>query len=798
MRFVNDADYSASVQAQSVEISQNITDRVSTAKITFISQAGGAARYDEAHYDADVYSIDVRELYEIRIEEYGTGTRQFAGTIRQIKPTRKNRNTVYLECDCLDYTTVLDEAYIDSATFSGQTDRAIIQALINTYAPTLTALTANISNLTTVPEYTIKEKTLRQALDELVEITGGEYRVDYSKGFRYFSAAAAPAAPFGFSNKPNYGTTFPIDALASYNRDAIRIINRCTVLGAVQPGGARLKVVYNDPISQASYGVRPITVVDDQMTVGTVASLRAKSIVDENAYPQESLSFTTHKDGLQVGMLLPVEHTSYLVSGSYIIRELTIKQVTRTLTEYSLSLGARVPDSVRLLQQIDARSRRETSSPVAVPANGTVTDASVALGGLSSTSITSVNAAAIIGLINAGQINTVNATAIQGVITAGQVGSINAAVIQGVIVSNQVADDLINRLALFNNALRPIPNLASDPALPDVNYPEGAVYFNTTSSNFRKVVSGAWSTVTESTAVTGKLEYYHIGTIKAGSIIGLIAAGQIGSITAGQITGQLSAAQIAAVNASAISGTITASQIASVNATSIAGTLTASQIASVSATTITGTVSASQIGSVNASSITIGLIQNGQIQSVSASKLSAGTIDASVITVINLDASSITTGTFSANRIGAGTISASVTLTSPTLVISSGGTTVNIDATNKIKVSESAFNRNTEMTGSHFRVGSISDSANFAELALGVLTVAGPGGVNVASLISTSLQFQFQQVVGTRKTGWSIPSGTSTRTGFNTATATTQQVAEALRALIQDLHGSAGHGLIGF
>ena len=40
---------------------------------------------------------------------------------------------------------------------------------------------------------------------------------------------------------------------------------------------------------------------------------------------------------------------------------------------------------------------------------------------------------------------------------------------------------------------------------------------------------------------------------------------------------------------------------------------------------------------------------------------------------------------------------------------------------------------------------------------------------------------------GSLGTGWTTPSGTSTRTGFTTSTATAQQVAEALKALIEDL-----------
>lgn len=53
------------------------------------------------------------------------------------------------------------------------------------------------------------------------------------------------------------------------------------------------------------------------------------------------------------------------------------------------------------------------------------------------------------------------------------------------------------------------------------------------------------------------------------------------------------------------------------------------------------------------------------------------------------------------------------------------------------------------------------------------------------------------QVLGSRRTGWATATGTATRTTFDTATVTTAQLAERVKALIDDLHGTAGHGLIG-
>lgn len=56
------------------------------------------------------------------------------------------------------------------------------------------------------------------------------------------------------------------------------------------------------------------------------------------------------------------------------------------------------------------------------------------------------------------------------------------------------------------------------------------------------------------------------------------------------------------------------------------------------------------------------------------------------------------------------------------------------------------------------------------------------------------VNIQGTQVLTARRTGWTAPSGTATRSGFATSTATATEVAEALKALIDDL---LTHGIIG-
>lgn len=66
------------------------------------------------------------------------------------------------------------------------------------------------------------------------------------------------------------------------------------------------------------------------------------------------------------------------------------------------------------------------------------------------------------------------------------------------------------------------------------------------------------------------------------------------------------------------------------------------------------------------------------------------------------------------------------------------------------------------------------------------------GGIDLDS--GKAISIAGTQVVASRQTGWGAPTGTATRTTFATSTVTTEQLAERVHALIDDL---TTHGLIG-
>ncbi|MDP2495849.1 hypothetical protein Q8W25_17610 [Shimia thalassica] len=71
------------------------------------------------------------------------------------------------------------------------------------------------------------------------------------------------------------------------------------------------------------------------------------------------------------------------------------------------------------------------------------------------------------------------------------------------------------------------------------------------------------------------------------------------------------------------------------------------------------------------------------------------------------------------------------------------------------------------------------------------MTIDPNGNVDVRN---GHIELSGQKIIEARKTGWAVPSGTANRGSFTTSTATVEELAERLKAVIDDLRG---HGLIG-
>ena len=143
------------------------------------------------------------------------------------------------------------------------------------------------------------------------------------------------------------------------------------------------------------------------------------------------------------------------------------------------------------------------------------------------------------------------------------------------------------------------------------------------------------------------------------------------------------------------------------------------------------------------STVTANLIDNQHISSLSASKLTAGTINASVISVVNLNASNISTGTLNAARIGAGTIGVEViklSNSSNSRIESSDGSSLIIRGNGQLTATNATIAGAITATS-----GSLSNLTISGTLTLGsggvIRTAASGARVELASTTVTDVVF---------------------------------------------------------
>jgi hypothetical protein len=693
---LNGSDVTGSCLLSATRIAFDSTKRITTASISIMGQALNAAmaRYDSAIYDTDVYSIGIKELYEVAILDGRDGvTKLFDGQIYAITMQQSDTPgfSLFYQCDMNDWAAWLDRAVCWDSSFAltlPNSDQGIITALLGKFCPKIQL--ADIANL--VPQINAFDwltKTCRQVLDELTTLSMGQWRVDFNGGLHYSLASAAPAAPFGLSTSPDYVSTFPV-RVEGYKHDFTNPINHMYVRGGPdQSSGVVISASYSDPVSIGQYGEYSSGIVDTSIVTGWDAALKAKSQVLTYGYPIETGSFIIWgPDGLECGMQVHIKEERIGIEGDYTIRALAMQWVDPELVMYTAQFGAAQPDLETILRLLNQRTLWQTSNkgssvpgPPSPPPPGSVTDASIASGGLSAGVINSINASTIQGQISSGQIGSVNATtiigqvqagqiatvnassivgsidssnittvnasSIQGLIQSGQIGTVNATSIQGVVLSSQLADGIIDTLSKYATALTPIQMVKTGdpwpPAMPNKNFPPNSFFYYQPNGHFYQMSANGLTWTMNDNPQGSLMSFFFIGAINASSITGLIVAAQIGSITAGQITGAIQSNQIGSVSVSTLVGQLTASQIASVNANAIQGTISATQIGSIPATQISGLISAGQIDKINASQIS-GTIQSNQINTITAGQVT-GTFQGSQIA--NINATTINSGTLS-------------------------------------------------------------------------------------------------------------------------------------------------------
>jgi len=291
----------------------------------------------------------------------------FSGTVTRITPRALSKDqegepgTGYTEytLECQDYTSLLDTAVPPPVTLPTGSDQDAIRFLIAHTDLAGIIDTTDIDHIADLDYLQLTGITVRQALDNICNLTGGYYRVDYNKALHYKSPTGTEP-PFNISDSPDGVTSFPgLWNLYDYSEDFSNPGNRILVFGGGSPA---ISVEVNDATSQATYGrVFTRTFRDENLLTDTAVLARANVELARFKYPQKSGRVTIREEGLDVGMLVAITNRSLGISGNFLIRRLVMTWLSKSETLFALDFGDFQPDLIRYLRQLSFLTGQQPS-----------------------------------------------------------------------------------------------------------------------------------------------------------------------------------------------------------------------------------------------------------------------------------------------------------------------------------------------------------------------------------------------------------------------------------------------------
>jgi hypothetical protein len=638
-------------------IEQDSTEAISTAEFAII-QAYGVGRYDTAQYSqaSYVYEWELKEWAEIIIWDEDTNNLLFGGYIMQIDRSAQQQHLRY-GVRCVDWGIIAEKTIVTMSWPAGTVDATIVTDLVAALPDQLSAGT--ITPQVAMGEFEVKDQSVRDALAQLCELTGGEWNVSYDGKVNYYRQGSI-AAPFALSDNPS-----PPDSIGymldTFESDFSDAANRVIVLGAVTDSG-EVRAVANHGNSQAQYGLLSTTLIDRNLTDQASADLWAQTEVATRALPKPTITASILTPGLARGMTVDIEAVRYGVSASLILRKLKIviaapdrkrAPVAGHMIKYSATLGWRAPDIVYSLRRMQRKPVERTQAPAALVPPGSIDAGDFAAGIEPVRVVASLPAlpnpdyspTAVVLWINAprgpqlyrrtGNTWTayVDAAAIEGQLQTTQLapGSVTSAVLaDGSVVTAKIPSGAIKASQLG-------PGAVTVPALGP-----GAVTGPAIAS----------SAITAGNIAANAIQSLHLlaGAVTAGKI----AANAIGAneISAGAITATALAA--GSVTANAIAANAIAAEKIQSNAIQTQH-LTANSV-------VAGKIAALAVvaGNLAADSVTAGTIAAGAVRagSIAADAITSVTIAAGAVVVGKLGPGAVTPGTLAAEAVTAGAIKA--------------------------------------------------------------------------------------------------------------------------------------------
>lgn len=210
---INDVDKTLNVEFPTLRIQNILTRKRDIASFRVVTHSG------------ETYTPSLGQ--EVIIED--SGTRIFGGVITKFESTPSAFGVVNHNIECQDFTRRLDQKLV-ADTFQNQTVAAIIASLRTDYFPS--DFTINNVEVTDEIQYiAFNYKSVAQCLEQLADLTGSDWYVDYFKDVHFFKADT-PDAPFDVEDDDG---SYQYDSLI-IRRDNSQIRNSIIVRGGTYLG----------------------------------------------------------------------------------------------------------------------------------------------------------------------------------------------------------------------------------------------------------------------------------------------------------------------------------------------------------------------------------------------------------------------------------------------------------------------------------------------------------------------------------------------------------------------------------
>lgn len=280
----------------------------------------------------------------------------FGGYIAKIEHDLVGIRNIY-HCVAYDYNSFLHSKLVDKV-YDNKTELQIIGDLFAIYWSDIDVGTYVESGEEGVT-IEFPRIFLDEALEQLAEIHGREWYIDYEKKLHYFTPNITDA-PFELSDSVISGLTTKIPySNFHYEGDATRLVNRITVVG-LDDDGNLIVVTRQSDASYARYQQwYDDKIVDKNINTEEWAQLVGDAVLAEKAFEKEFGRCTINQEGLIVGQKVKITNARRVISGHYLIQQLRLKLKGGLTEEVALEFGDYRQGLLDLLEDINKLKRIE-------------------------------------------------------------------------------------------------------------------------------------------------------------------------------------------------------------------------------------------------------------------------------------------------------------------------------------------------------------------------------------------------------------------------------------------------------